>query len=98
MNPNSEDSKLRSNSSQQVTGTVHFMDGTRVVLQWPRQAGDDPYDVVANVRKALEAEKILAEVNGNLLLIPVRNIKYIHIAPAPVNLPQGVLLGATLLE
>jgi type 1 glutamine amidotransferase len=81
-----------------VEGVIHFMDGTRVVLKWPRQAGDDPVTVAANIKKALEAERIMAEVGGSLLVIPVRNIKYIQITPSPEKLPKEVLRGAWVEE
>ena len=84
--------------AQQVTGTIFFMDGSKVSLRWPRQAGTEPTVVAANVRKALEADRILAEIGGTLLLIPIRNIKYIQITPSPDKLPAGVLRGAQLVS
>jgi hypothetical protein len=84
--------------AQQVAGTIFFMDGTKVSLRWPRQAGNDPSTVAANVKKALEADRILAEVDGSLLLIPIRNIKYIQITPSPEKLPAGVLRGARIVS
>jgi len=81
-----------------VEGVIHFMDGTKVVLKWPRQAGDDPVTVAVHVKKALEAERIMAEVGGSLLVIPVRNIKYIQITPSPEKLPKEVLRGAWVEE
>jgi hypothetical protein len=83
--------------ARQVTGTIFFMDGSKVSLQWPQQAGKDPSTVAANVKKALEADRILAEIGGSLLLIPIRNIKYIQITPSPDKLPAGVLRGAQIV-
>jgi len=42
--------------AQEVTGTIHFMDGSKISLRWPRQAGTGAQIIAANVRKALEAE------------------------------------------
>jgi len=81
-----------------VEGVIHFMDGTKIVLKWPRQAGSDSVTVAANVKKALEAERIMAEVGGSLLVIPVRNIKYIQVTPSPQKLPKEVLRGAWVAE
>jgi hypothetical protein len=39
----------------------------------------------------------MAEVEGRLLIIPVRNVKYIEVSPAPPKLPKGVLLGAEIM-
>jgi hypothetical protein len=80
-----------------VFGTIHFMDKTKMTLRWPRQAGADPIEIAATVKKALEADRIMAEVEGRLLIIPVRNIKYIEVSPAPPKLPRGVLLGAEVV-
>jgi hypothetical protein len=80
-----------------VYGTIYFMDKTKMTLRWPRQAGNDPIEIAATIKKALESEKILAEVEGRLVIIPVRNVKYIEISPAPQKLPKGVLLGAEIM-
>jgi hypothetical protein len=80
-----------------VYGTIYFMDKTKLTLRWPRQAGNDPIEIASTIKKALESDRIMAEVEGRLLIIPVRNIKYIEISPAPPKLPKGVLLGAEVM-
>jgi hypothetical protein len=79
-------------------GTIHFMDGTKLSLRWPRQAGTGEAIVAANIRKALEADRILAEIDGALLVIPVHNIKYIKISPSPKTLPHGVFYGVEIVS
>jgi hypothetical protein len=51
-----------------------------------------------NVKKALEADRILVKIDGTLLLIPLRNVKYIEITPSPKELPAGVLRGAQIVS
>jgi hypothetical protein len=80
-----------------VYGTIYFMDKTKLVLRWPRQAGSDPIEIATTVKKALDSDKIMAEVDGRLIIIPGRNVKYIEISPAPPKLPKGVLLGAEIM-
>ncbi len=80
-----------------VYGTIYFMDKTKLTLRWPRQAGSDPIEIAATVKKALESDRIMAEVDGRLLIIPARNVKYIEVSPAPPKLPKGVLLGAEIM-
>jgi len=80
-----------------VYGTIYFMDKTKLTLRWPRQAGNDPIEIASTVKKALESDRIMAEVEGRLLIIPVRNVKYIEVSPAPPKLPKGVLLGAEIM-
>ena len=80
-----------------VYGTIYFMDKTKMTLRWPRQAGNDPIEIATTIKKALESDKIMAEVDGRLVIIPVRNVKYIEVSPAPQKLPKGVLLGAEIM-
>jgi len=44
------------------------------------------------------AEKLVLEVDGDLLVIPVRSIKYIQVSPAPAHLPAGVFRQAKLVD
>jgi hypothetical protein len=73
---------------------VFFMDGTKASFRYPRQAGTDASTIAATVKKAIDSEKLVLEVDGNLLVIPMRNIKYVQVTPAPAHLPQGVLRNA----
>ena len=83
--------------AQEVTGTIHFMDSSKVSLRWPRQAGTGAQIIAANVKKALEADRMIVEVDGALLVIPLRNVKYIQLTPSPKELPVGVLRGAQIV-
>jgi len=77
---------------------VRFMDGSKLTFRYPRQAGEDAATIVANVRKALEADRLLVEVDGNLLFIPISNVKYLQVTPAPDVLPPTTLRHARLVE
>jgi hypothetical protein len=77
---------------------VRFMDGSKLALRYPKQAGEDPATIVANVRKALEADRLLVEVDDSLLFIPIANVKYIQVTPAPDVLPSTVLRHARLVD
>jgi hypothetical protein len=74
--------------------TVFFLDGTSASFRYPRQAGADPATIAATVKKAIESERLVLEVNGDLLVIPVRSVKYIQVSPAPDHLPGGILRHA----
>ena len=81
-----------------VRAVVHFTDGTKITLGWPPQAGEDSMTMARNVRKALDADKIAVEVSGELILIPMENVKYVHVIPAPPELPQSVLKNAYIVK
>ena len=65
--------------AKKANAVIHFMDGTNIVIEYPREAGEDPTTIASNVKKALDRDKIVVEVDGSLLVIPVTNIKYIAI-------------------
>ncbi len=77
---------------------IRFMDGSKITLRYPKQAGNDPATIAANVRKALETDRILVEVEGNLIFIPLSSVKYIQVIPAPDVLPSNVLRGARMAD
>ncbi len=78
--------------------TVHFLDGSRVSYRYPKQAGSDPASIAATVKRAIEAERLVLEVDGDLVVIPIRSVKYIVVSPTPAHLPPGILRGARLIS
>lgn len=80
-----------------VTVTIHFTDRTRLALQWPQQGGTDVATISSKVRQALEAESLVAAVGDDLLIVPMRSVKYMHVSPAPPALPSNVILGASIV-
>jgi hypothetical protein len=83
--------------SEPLTLVVHFIDGSRLSCEFPRQT-DDPMRVLRNVRRAMESDKITLELEGQLLLVPTANVKYLSVSPTPDPLPEGVIRGAVLVE
>ena len=77
-----------------VTMTVFFLDGTKVAFEYPRQSGSDQPAIVNTIRKAIEAERLVLEVDGDLLVIPIRSVKYVQVSPGPAYLPSSVLRHA----
>jgi len=76
---------------------LHFQDGQRLALRFPRQS-DDPVQVARGIRKQLESPFLSIEVDGDLLLIPRESIKYLQIVPAPASLPEQAIVGAELIN
>ena len=83
--------------SERVNAKLHFMDGTSISLKWRRQE-TNPAMVASQLRKALEMDKLAVEVHGDLLVIPIRNVKYLQMSPAPETLPNDVVKGASIGE
>ena len=79
-----------------VRMTVFFLDGTRASFVYPRQAGSDQSAIVNTVKKAIDAERLVLEVDGDLVVIPIRSVKYVQVSPAPPHLPAGILRRARM--
>ena len=80
--------------SEVVSMTVFFLDGTKASFQYPRQSGTDQSTIVTTVRRAIESERLVLEVDGDLLVIPIRSVKYVQVSPSPSYLPGDVLRHA----
>ena len=81
-----------------VSLTVFFLDGTKATFRYPRQSGADASTIASTVKKAIDADKLVLEADGDLIVIPVNSVKYIRVSPAPVQLPGGVLRQARMLD
>jgi hypothetical protein len=77
---------------------IFLTNGTKISVSFPKQAGDDPVTAMMNVRKALEADRILLEVDGDLMIIPMRSVSFVQVSPAPEELPPGVIRHVKVTE
>jgi hypothetical protein len=69
---------------------IHFMDGTSLKLDFPKQVKHDE-SIVPRIEKILERQTLMAEVDGALMLVPFNNVKYLQVYPAPERLPEYAL-------
>jgi len=79
-----------------VKMTVFFLDGTSASFAYPRQSGRDQAAIVASVKKAIDSERLVLEADGDLIVIPIRSVKYVRVSPAPPHLPAGILREARM--
>lgn len=77
---------------------IHFMDGSKKLLEFPQQIADSDASAAARLKEALEARKLVIEAEGALIVIPFENVKYLQVYPAPKKLPAGVIRGATFKD
>ena len=75
--------------------TIYFMDGKTMKLDFPKQTLND-WGAVIKIKEVLGQPHLLAEVDGALLIFPFANIKYITAYPAPSQLPETTIKGATI--
>lgn len=75
--------------------TVHFIDGSEISVTFPKQGGN-PLLLAKRVQEAIDARQLSIEIDGQLLVIPMANIKYMQMSPSPEELPESVILGGAL--
>ena len=74
--------------------TIYFTDGSKLST-FPQQA-DDFSQIASRVQKALDTNKLAIEVDGELFVIPMSNVKYLQVNPAPEKLPDTVIRSGAL--
>ncbi len=77
--------------------TIYFNDGTKLVIEYP-QPDVDEYNILSKLNETLENRHFLVEVDGAMLFIPVDNIKYLQVYPAPEKMPAQTILGAKIID
>ena len=75
--------------------TIYFMDGKSMKLDFPKQTLNE-WGAAIKIKEVLGQPHLLAEVDGMLLIFPFANIKYIAGYPAPSQLPEHTIRGATI--
>ncbi len=73
---------------------VEYVDGTSETFSFPKQVDDD-YEQMQKFREAMRSDRIVLEVEGLVHVIPMSAIKRVDLSPAPTNLPDFVIRGAT---
>ena len=75
--------------------TIHFMDGTKMGLSFPKQVKSEE-TVSVRLEQILDKPTLMIEADGALLAVPFSNIKYLQIYPAPPRLPDYVIKDAVV--
>jgi hypothetical protein len=76
---------------------VHFVDGTKLKLSFPKQVKTDEA-VSIRLEKLLDKPALMVQADGALLSIPFSSIKYLQVYPVPGGLPDYVIKGASIVE
>jgi len=74
--------------------TIHFMDGSKMNLDFPKQVASEGAAVI-KLKEALAARHLIVEADGALLVFPFESIKYIQVYPAPAALPEYAIKAAS---
>lgn len=76
---------------------IHFMDGTKVVYDFPKQITDSN-SISSRMEKLLSMQFLVIEGDGAMQFYPVANIKSIQVYPLPDAIPDFVIQGAESVE
>ena len=77
--------------------TIHFTDGSKLSVTFPRQI-EDFHQMAVRVQKALDANKLSIEIDGELFVIPMNNVKYLQVTPAPEKMPDTIIRDGSLIN
>ncbi len=78
--------------------TIKFNNGTKMDVAFPTQTADSTEAVSAAMKKALEADKLVIEADGTLVVIPWSSIQHIELTPVPAAIPFGSVKGARIVS
>ena len=77
--------------------TIHFTDGSKLSVTFPKQI-EDFNQMAIRVQKALDANKLAIEIDGELFVIPMNNVKYLQVTPAPEKMPETIIRDGSLIN
>jgi hypothetical protein len=66
--------------------TIHFTDGSKVSMDFPKQTQNETAAAL-KLEDVLKNRYMLFEAEGTLVLIPFENVKYLQLYPAPSSVP-----------
>ncbi|MHC4744876.1 MAG: hypothetical protein ACYS8Z_23420 [Planctomycetota bacterium] len=76
--------------------TISYTDGTIQRFEYSR--AEDMVNLVGLIEDILNSNQLAIEADGNMLIIPMQNIKTIEISPAPEKMPRYVIRNTRLVE
>lgn len=77
--------------------TIHFVDGTKIAYDFPKQIEDDSA-MSSKIEELLDKQFIVIEGDGAIHFYPVNNIKSVQLHPVPNKLPDYVITGAVAAD
>jgi hypothetical protein len=72
---------------------IRFIDGTEERLEYARLPQEET-NLAARIEEALNANHLVVEVEGKMVVYPFQSIKAIEVFPAPEKVPRAVIRKA----
>ncbi len=75
---------------------IHYTDGSEMQVEYVRK--EEVSNIATRIEKAIESNEVLIELEDRLLVVPLNNLKYIEVVPAPPKLPKFTIRHARLIQ
>lgn len=76
--------------------TIRFVNGTEQKFEYRRV--EDRHNIATMLQGLLNANQLLLELQGSLLVIPFQNILSIEVSPPPAKLPLNTVKQVRLVS
>ena len=77
--------------------TIYFTNGTDMQFEVPVKA-DSAQNIATLIRKSLNENQLILEVENAMYAIPYNNVKYFRVSPCPDKLPDTAILNVRLKD
>lgn len=84
-------------TQEEITLEIHYLDNKKITIRYTPKKDDEQAKSLTFLRD-IKFDRIAVESNGDLIIIPMNQVRYIRATPAPKSLPKQVPCGATFIE
>ena len=85
--------------SEEKQLTIYFNNGAQMTLAFPQQIKNSMGALIEIGKRILEADKLVVDAEGRILIIPWSSVKYVDASAVPsAALPMGAIKGARIVS
>ena len=85
--------------SEEKQLTIYFNNGTQMTLAFPQQIKNSMGALIEIGKRILEADKLVVDAEGRILIIPWSSVKYVDASAVPsAALPVRAIKGARIVS
>ncbi len=82
---------MRNASPSHIKMIVRLVDGSVQSVQFPAEQEGDELTLASRIEKVLQAQDLVLELGGRLLVLPKHSILSIELTPSPAKLPTTAI-------
>lgn len=97
LTPQSGAREIKKMTRDKITLEIHFIDGKKVTIRFTPNKDEEQAKSLTFLRD-IKFDRIAVESNGDLIIIPMNQVRYIRATPAPKSLPKQVPCGAEFID